>query len=86
MGRVDEARETFARFGAVITTEAGFTHAGRGRVDRQCGERSSACRPVGRIVGTSVALTLAALAWGFVNYGVLLWLPTASSPRAAASR
>jgi putative MFS transporter len=23
----------------------------------------------------SIALTLAALAWGFVNYGVLLWLP-----------
>ena len=23
----------------------------------------------------SVALTLAALAWGFVNFGVLLWLP-----------
>ena len=28
-------------------------------------------------LGTSVALTLAALAWGFVNFGVLLWLPSA---------
>jgi putative MFS transporter len=27
-------------------------------------------------LGTSVALTLAALAWGFVNFGVLLWLPS----------
>jgi putative MFS transporter len=28
-------------------------------------------------LGTSLALTLAALAWGFVNFGVLLWLPSA---------
>jgi putative MFS transporter len=28
------------------------------------------------LLGTSVALTLAALAWGFVNFGVLLWLPS----------
>ena len=26
-------------------------------------------------LGLSVALTLAALAWGFVNFGVMLWLP-----------
>jgi putative MFS transporter len=29
----------------------------------------------GPALGLSVALTLAALAWGFVNFGVLLWLP-----------
>ena len=29
------------------------------------------------LLGTTVALTLAALAWGFVNFGVLLWLPSA---------
>ena len=29
------------------------------------------------IFGTTAALTLAALAWGFVNFGVLLWLPSA---------
>jgi len=27
------------------------------------------------LLGMSVALTLAALAWGFVNFGVMLWLP-----------
>jgi MFS transporter, putative metabolite:H+ symporter len=29
------------------------------------------------LLGTSIALTLAGLAWGFVNFGVLLWLPSA---------
>jgi len=28
-------------------------------------------------VGLTVALTLAALAWGFVNFGLLVWLPDA---------
>ena len=27
------------------------------------------------LLGLGIALTLAALAWGFVNFGVLLWLP-----------
>ena len=26
-------------------------------------------------LGLAISLTLAALAWGFVNFGVLLWLP-----------
>ena len=29
----------------------------------------------GPLLGLSIALTLSALAWGFVNFGVLLWLP-----------
>jgi putative MFS transporter len=29
------------------------------------------------LFGTTVALTLAAVSWGFVNFGVLLWLPSA---------
>ena len=32
--------------------------------------------PAPRALGTGVALTLAALAWGFVNFGILLWLPS----------
>jgi putative MFS transporter len=74
MGRVEEARETLARYGAVIRTEpvigtdpdAAIRYGGAGGT------------PGGRSVpgmGLSVALTLAALAWGFVNFGVLLWLP-----------
>jgi putative MFS transporter len=71
MGRLDEARATLARFGAVIrlrpeeTGEASGTQGASARTGTQ------------HVLGTSVALTLAALAWGFVNFGVLLWLPSA---------
>jgi putative MFS transporter len=71
MGRLDEARATLARFGAVISLpreaarEAVATHGAVARTGTQ------------HLLGTSLALTLAALAWGFVNFGVLLWLPSA---------
>jgi MFS transporter, putative metabolite:H+ symporter len=71
MGRYDEARQTLARYGTVL------------RLDRNAGERNVAGtrapeRPhPGRSVGLTVSLTLAALAWGFINFGVLLWLPSA---------
>jgi putative MFS transporter len=71
MGRFDEARATLARFGAVI----------KHRSDEE--EADSADRHEAVItatkhgfLGTTIALTLAALAWGFVNFGVLLWLPS----------
>ncbi len=68
MGRVQEARETLARYGTVLTME-----------DRPpATAKSSELSPRGKSgpsVGLSAALTLAALAWGFVNFGVLLWLP-----------
>ena len=66
MGRIEEARATFARFGTVITTEPQAARARTGDVPEP---------PA--LLGTGIALTLAALAWGFVNYGVLLWLPSA---------
>jgi putative MFS transporter len=73
MGRIEEARETFARFGTVITTGAATQAADRSGADvlpaRVSDDRAMA--------GTGVALTLAALVWGLVNYGVLLWLPAA---------
>jgi putative MFS transporter len=67
MGRVEEARATLARYGAVITPDHGLTVT----PDYQPGVRPN----VGPQLGMTVALTLAALAWGFVNFGVLLWLP-----------
>jgi putative MFS transporter len=65
-GRVEEARQMLARYGAVIHADQGVSAAYR--------------RPATRVksgprLGLSVALTLAALAWGFVNFGVMLWLP-----------
>ncbi|HEY7336546.1 MAG TPA: MFS transporter [Bryobacteraceae bacterium] len=75
MGRVDEARATLARYGSKLAAGqdlAGAPHA--------TNHNSDASQPLARTnprprLGLSVALTLAALAWGFVNFGVLLWLP-----------
>ncbi len=68
MGRVEEARETLARYGAIIRADPGAVTPS---------SESGSTMPVksGTRMGLSAALTLAALAWGFVNFGVLLWLP-----------
>jgi putative MFS transporter len=71
MGRLDEARATLARFGAVINLAATGVRSSRLAASAGAHPRDP------RMLGTSVALTLAALAWGFVNFGVLLWLPSA---------
>jgi MFS transporter, putative metabolite:H+ symporter len=76
MGRVEEARATLARYGSVLTTnqDARVKHDGERKGDAV--SYAAGVRPQSRpLFGMSVALTLAALAWGFVNFGVLLWLP-----------
>jgi putative MFS transporter len=74
MGRGVEARAMLARFGvtAVATVTAAVpppphhTHV------------KAYLPPVDdQFVGTTWALTLVALAWGLINFGVLLWLPSA---------
>lgn len=69
IGRPQEARDTLARFGSVIVThppdwdeEAQMDHSHLPPTDR-------------RFLSTTIALTVAALSWGFVNFGILLWLP-----------
>jgi putative MFS transporter len=69
IGRPEEARATLERFGSVVIThsqdwdlEARLDHSPLPPTDR-------------RYLGTTVALTVAGLAWGFVNFGLLLWLP-----------
>lgn len=68
MGRIDEARATLARFG--ITFQP-----------RRASEAAPTFTPapsplsIRELLGVTAALTLAALAWGFVNFGVMLWLP-----------
>jgi putative MFS transporter len=71
MGRLDEARTTLARFGAVIKHK-------REAEEPDAADRHEAVvtATTHGLLGTSIALTLAALAWGFVNFGVLLWLPS----------
>jgi putative MFS transporter len=69
MGRTVEARATLARFG--ISSDVRPMESAAHDYPRV---RQFAIRD---FLGASVALTLAALAWGFVNFGVLLWLPSA---------
>ncbi len=71
MGRVTEARVILARFGAVITTPPEFDAA----IEDKPADHTPLPPNLPGYVGTTIALTLAALAWGFVNFGVLLWLP-----------
>src|SRR6202140_150951 len=71
MGRLDEARATLARFGAVISLAADAVRGAAPALSFGAREKDP------RLLGTGVALTLAALAWGFVNFGILLWLPSA---------
>lgn len=77
MGRADEAREVLARYGAVIKTNPGAPAPAKAAPKPSTGRHQSGERPNLRpLVGLGFALTLAALAWGFVNFGVLLWLPS----------
>jgi putative MFS transporter len=69
IGRPEEARATLARFSSVVVSEtedwdeeAKLDHSHLPPVDR-------------RFAGPTVALTIAALSWGFVNFGLLLWIP-----------
>ncbi len=71
-GRVEEARETLARYGAAI---AGIESAPEPEPNAPRHVSVGSTLSSKPRFALSVALTLAALAWGFVNYGVLLWLP-----------
>lgn len=68
MGRIDEARQTLARFGIALD-----------RTRRAVAAVPAVAQPlrVRKLIGVTCALTLTALCVGFVNFGVLLWLPGA---------
>jgi putative MFS transporter len=68
MGRLAEARAVLSRFGAVVVAKGPA-------IDE---DTHAAAPPVARgYRGATTALTLSALVWGLVNFGVLLWLPSA---------
>ena len=70
VGRTADARAILARFGSVTVH--------RHPVQEYLSDQLRSGVPTAwSVLGTSVALTLAALAWGFVNFGILLWLPSA---------
>ncbi len=69
IGRPEEARATLARFGSVVVTETGDW-------DEEATLDHSHLPPTDkRYLGTTLALTIMALSWGFVTFGLLLWLP-----------
>lgn len=74
MGRVQEAENMLARYGSRIAPAP--VEARRQQVEAFSVDPTrtgwSKLRP---LLGLTLALTVAALAWGFVNFGVLLWLP-----------
>ena len=75
MGRIEEARETLARYGTVIKTEEEASTSGTETNHHPAVSEAGTRANVRLEFGLSAALTLAALAWGFVNFGILLWLP-----------
>lgn len=70
IGRGDEARAMLARFGVTTHCLADPLTAGDG-------PGPGILSPLDRRLGLTTALTLAAVAWGLVNFGLLLWLPGA---------
>jgi MFS transporter, putative metabolite:H+ symporter len=66
MGRIDEARTALARFGAVLKPGMSMPRATPSQLPAHPG-----------YFAITAALTLAGIAWGLVNFGLLLWLPTA---------
>lgn len=73
MGRVDEAKAMLARYGSALSTSPAkvASEPAKVAVEQKSGGRSN----LGSLLWLTVALTLTALAWGLVNFGVLLWLP-----------
>jgi MFS transporter, putative metabolite:H+ symporter len=76
MGRIQEAEETLARYGSAVITDRAASSRIQAMATTVTGSGGSSARSSLRpLLGLAVALTLAALAWGLVNFGVLLWLP-----------
>jgi len=76
MGRVEEAEQTLARYGSALTTNVIHSKLEQDTERAMAAnEESSIWSSLRPLLGLAIALTLAALAWGLVNFGVLLWLP-----------
>jgi putative MFS transporter len=69
IGRADEARATLARFGSVVVTQTVDWD------DEAKADHSHLPPAERRFLGQTITLTLVGLVWGFVNFGLLLWLP-----------
>jgi putative MFS transporter len=75
-GRFKEAEEMLARYGsAIIQSPATAQSKPGGTATITTNDAVSTRSSLRPLLGLIVALTLAALAWGLVNFGILLWLP-----------
>lgn len=67
-GRTEEARRVMARFGSAIrkVPQTAVAAAARGKAEPLSGRA---------FTGKLIALSLAGVCWGLVNFGLLLWMP-----------
>jgi putative MFS transporter len=76
MGRVQEAEEMLARYGSALTAHRGRTTSTEAAATRiTANDESSSRSSMLALLGLAAALTVAALAWGFVNFGVVALAP-----------
>jgi MFS transporter, putative metabolite:H+ symporter len=68
VGRIEEARDTLARFGISIDRGSATDPSAKSILP-------TSSVKFHKLLGLTCALTLTALCVGFVNFGVLLWLP-----------
>ncbi|WP_202307204.1 MULTISPECIES: MFS transporter [unclassified Mesorhizobium] len=78
-GRIDEARKVMARFGTTsrkvsgVEAEEPFLHHGHHHTEGSHDPGPSLWTP--EVVGKTIGLSVLAVAWGLINFGLLLWLP-----------
>ena len=70
LGRVREAHDVLRRFGCVVRERTGA--ASRQAGSDRAGLRDALPRTY---LAQTVALSVVALAWGLINFGLLLWMP-----------
>jgi putative MFS transporter len=73
LGRVREAHAVLRRFGCVVREGVALGRPAHGAAGADGLEARVAVPRA--YVGQTVALSVAALAWGLINFGLLLWMP-----------
>jgi putative MFS transporter len=69
LGRVGEAHRVLRRFGCVVREGVA------GAVQARAASLESRLALPAAYLGQTVALSIVALAWGLINFGLLLWMP-----------
>jgi len=72
LGRIAEMRQTLAGFGCIVSTDGAAAPAS---AEPAAAPREPALRTLPGLLGPTWALSIAAIAWGLINFGLLLWMP-----------